>query len=824
MSPLEAISPASAVESPAAGCSGLSKTALATVLDTLPDVLYVRTVDGELTYWNRALVRLTGYTNDEIAAMRPEEFFVEKDRAAVAEATQQCWEQGSVRVEARVRTKDGRAVPHELSSSVLRDADGTVIGLCGTARDITERIRHEQQRRQSLARLRQNERELRERVKEMTCLLEISKLVDRAQSDLAAILTDVPALLVRAWQYPHVAVARVLFEGDFYASEGFAETPWRQAAPIFVDGRLVGAVEVGYLAPMPEADDGPFLAQEKALLEAVAERLGRIAERIRASHALQESESRFRTIASAAQDAIVLTNENGHIVFWNPAAERMLGYSGDEAVGRDAQKLLGIDDVPVARNVPGFEPGASAGPTIRETDLRAKDGSVVAVEASHSEVWFRGSYCTINLLRDIGRRKQAEEERRRDSQRMDSLLKLHRMGDQPLAEIVRFAVEETIRLTDSTIGYLAVMDEEETTLTMQYWSQSAHASCAMVDKPIVYAIEKTGLWGEAVRQRKPIVTNDYAAPNPHKRGLPDGHVPVVRHMNIPVFEGERIVAVAGVGNKPTDYQSRDVRQLQLFMDGWQHIVQRKQAKEALIEANRAAKAAALAKTQFLANVGHEIRTPLAAILGFNNLLAGELEDPELLETSDTIKRNGEHLLAIINDILDVSKIEAGKIKIDAVKCSPRDIVTEIVALLSGLAEDGGLELSAEYEGPVPETIVTDPVRLRQILTNIVSNAIKFTEAGSVRIVTRSLDHTSDAPQIAFDVIDTGIGIDPAQLERLFEPFTQIDGSDSRKYEGTGLGLAISRRLARKLGGDVTVQSEPERGSTFRITIAAGKSR
>jgi len=153
-----------------------------------------------------------------------------------------------------------------------------------------------------------------------------------------------------------------------------------------------------------------------------------------------------------------------------------------------------------------------------------------------------------------------------------------------MKEITDFALEEAVRLTESTIGYLAFMNEDETVLTMHSWSKTAMKQCAMIDKPIVYPVETTGLWGEAVRQRKPVITNDYAAPDVQKKGYPAGHVEVTRHMNIPVFDGEHIVAVAGVGNKNAPYDESDVRQLTLLMQGMWRLLERRQADQALREA------------------------------------------------------------------------------------------------------------------------------------------------------------------------------------------------------------------------------------------------
>lgn len=164
---------------------------------------------------------------------------------------------------------------------------------------------------------------------------------------------------------------------------------------------------------------------------------------------------------------------------------------------------------------------------------------------------------------------------------VNALFELSRMTDQSRSDIAAFALENAILITRSTIGYIALVNEDETVPTMHHWSKSTMQECEVIDKPIVYPLEETGLWGEAVRQRRPIITNDYGADNPWKKGLPAGHVRLVRHMNIPVFDGGKIVAVAGVGNKATNDLDDDVNEMTLIMDGMWRIISRKRAEEQL---------------------------------------------------------------------------------------------------------------------------------------------------------------------------------------------------------------------------------------------------
>jgi two-component system, sensor histidine kinase and response regulator len=251
------------------------------------------------------------------------------------------------------------------------------------------------------------------------------------------------------------------------------------------------------------------------------------------------------------------------------------------------------------------------------------------------------------------------------------------------------------------------------------------------------------------------------------------------------------------------------------------ITERVQAAEALRSAKDAAEIANHAKTAFLANMSHEIRTPLNGILGFTEVLIDRLDGDreERRDQLQTIRDSGRHLLSLINDVLDLSKIESGQMDVEMVRCSPHEIIAEVISILRVRAQERGISLEYFWKSAVPETIGTDPARLRQILMNLIGNAVKFTEVGSVQVAVRLI--ADGSPRIVVDVIDTGVGIPGESIERIFDPFVQADSSITRRFGGTGLGLSISRRFARLLGGDLTVESQPGRGSIFTATIAVG---
>ncbi|MES3038902.1 MAG: response regulator [Bdellovibrionota bacterium] len=256
------------------------------------------------------------------------------------------------------------------------------------------------------------------------------------------------------------------------------------------------------------------------------------------------------------------------------------------------------------------------------------------------------------------------------------------------------------------------------------------------------------------------------------------------------------------------------------------ISEQKRAESELLAAKNEAERANKLKSAFLANMSHEIRTPLGAMLGFADLL----RDPGLSKTEhanyiDILTRNGEQLSVIINDILDLSKVEAGHLTLEYTKTHPDEIATDVVSLLQVKAKEKDLALEFNMDPGTPKTIVTDPVRLRQILLNIVGNSIKFTQFGSVKVTSYGCKNEAGRPSVCFEIADTGIGIPADQVDRVFEMFVQADVSMTRKFGGTGLGLALSRRLARSLGGNVEVsKTVAGKGTTFLITIENQSAR
>ncbi|QDU37401.1 Signal transduction histidine-protein kinase BarA [Maioricimonas rarisocia] len=569
-----------------------------------------------------------------------------------------------------------------------------------------------------------------------------------------------------------------LFRGVFWPQSVYGvitASPWRTIEHagwvVFEDVFLIRACIVGTreLQKMSERQ-----AQVEATAAGVEEQVEqRTRELVAAQAELKTSEARIRGIVETAADAIVTIDVRGRIESFNPAAEQMFGYVADEIIGQNVNRLM---PSPYAGEHDGYlQKYLATGERKvigigREVTGKRADGTEFPMELAVSEVQEGERRTFTGIVRDISQRKAAEQKE----------TELGRILENSLNEVYIFDADSLqFRLVNS--GACANLGYAPSELLQR----------TPIDIKPGFTAEK---FEEALAPLRDGTEQRLVFTTQHIRK--DGsEYPVEVHLERATFGG----APAFVANV---LDITDRRRVELLLQ---------QEKEAAESASRA-------KSEFLANMSHEIRTPMNGIIGMTELaLATEL-DGEQREYLDTVASSADSLLTIINDILDFSKIEAGKLELETVPMCPRELIGDTMKMLAIRAHEKQLELTWRVDPEVPDGLLGDPVRLRQILVNLTGNAIKFTEQGEVAVDCALIGSSSDSAELHFQVRDTGVGIAKRRQKTIFEAFSQEDTSTTRTHGGTGLGLSISSRLVQLMGGRIWLESEVGQGSTFHVVV------
>ena len=512
-----------------------------------------------------------------------------------------------------------------------------------------------------------------------------------------------------------------------------------------------------------------------------------ITARLRAERRLREAENRYRALVEKVPAVVYLQEIGGPeaAMYMSPKLEALTGYSPEDIRGRPELRWLMVHPDDRKRMQSEDEHPVRPGEVVA-TEYRVvhRDGHTVWVrnESVVVEDEVTGARYWQGFMLDITEAKKAEEALRKSEERYRLVA---RATDETIWDSNIVADEQTWNgAVETMFGY----PPEQKTSTA-WWEEHIHPGDRARILASVDAVLDGGgeVWSAEYRFRRA-----------------DGEYSTVV---------DRAYVVRDAQGKPT-------RMIGSMSD----ITGRKQYERELREAREEAERANLAKSEFLANMSHEIRTPMNGILGMAELLLDTPLDEEQREFAETVRLSGQNLMMIINDILDFSKIEAGAMRLEIIDLDLRSTVEDVTVLLGGRAQDKGLELASLVEHDVPEALRGDPGRLRQILTNLLGNAIKFTDEGEVIVRVELVGEDEETATVRFEVSDTGIGISPEQQRRLFLAFTQADASTTRRYGGTGLGLAISKQLVILMGGEMRVQSEPGVGSTFSFTVTLEKQK
>jgi PAS domain S-box-containing protein len=730
-----------------------------------------RTPEGRYVSVNPALARIYGYASpDELLthmARNGGEPYVHPGRRYAF--TEQI--QGNDAVsgfESQVTRKDGAVVWVSENVETVRDGDGKITYCISTVEDVTAR--------------KQAEKELRLLANTITCAKDCFLL-----SDLEGRVLFANEALLSTYGYSDQELlgknVGVLLPPDADTSVlremySTSSTGW--------NGELMHQRKDGTVFPVElwisvvRSDSGEPVAHVGVARD--------ITGRKRIEQAIRRSEERLRRITDNMLDMICQIDVKGICQYASPSVKKVLGYELSRVLGKPLVGLVDRRDLP--RVVRLFR-DLIANPRSAKTEYRCRNaaGKAIWLESIINPLFEAGTSVTGFVIGsvDVTDRMKAEEILRLDESRLETLLNLNQMTGASMQQVTEFALEEAVRLTKSKTGYLAFVNEDETVLTMHAWSRSAMAECQVENRTRVYAIAATGLWGEPVRQRKPIIVNDYDQASSLKRGVPPGHVVIKRHLGIPVFDGNRIVAVAGVANKEEEYSNSDVRQLTLLLEGMWLLLQRQRSEERIRKSLEE-------KEVLLKEIHHRVKNNLQIISSLLNLQSGQVKDKHLVEILRE-SQNRIRSMALIHERLyrseDLSRVDFAQYV--------NGLTTYLVRSYAGDSRSVTLHVDVQDVSLGVDLAIPCGLIINELVSNCLKHAFPPGARGGVTVALRK-----EGESCLLRVEDDGVGL-PRDV-------------DLKKVES--LGLQLVETLSTQIGASTNVTTAPGKGTAFAISFPA----
>lgn len=544
-----------------------------------------------------------------------------------------------------------------------------------------------------------------------------------------------------------------------------------------------------------------------------------ITSRIEKQNKILQYSNQLKKLSIAVEQSpvtIVITDSQGNIEYVNPAFCKTTGYCVKDAIGVNP-RILKTEKTPPETFSNLWETISSGKTWVGEFVNKKKSGEYFHEEAIISPVFDSNNNITsyIAIKTDITLRKQQEELIKLNNERLEKLLELSHTTETDTEIILNNALDIALLLTKSKIGYIYHYNEDTELFTLNSWSKDVMKECLVREKQTVYNLNHTGIWGEAVRQRKPILINDFKVENSLKKGYPEGHVAMSRFLTIPVFEKNEIIAVIGVGNKETDYDDIDIMQLSLLASSVWSITNKKEDELKIKKYADELKESNATKDKFFSIIAHDLKNPFQSILGFSELLLKNVENYDVTKIKSHISKiytSANNTFKLLNNLLDWARLQRGIMPFSPDKLHLILQANEVLSTLSEQATAKDIQLINNISDDI--LIIADSNMFNTSLRNLITNAIKFSYPNS-KI---ELNAVIDDNFAIISVKDTGTGIESSTLNNLFSVGQNISKSGTQAERGTGLGLILCKEFVEKNGGKIWAESEVGKGSVFYFSV------
>lgn len=524
---------------------------------------------------------------------------------------------------------------------------------------------------------------------------------------------------------------------------------------------------------------------------------------------LHSSEEKFSKVFHSSAYAIAIAElDSGRFTDVNESFEKFTGYNKEEIIGKTTVDLnIWVNSEDRDMVIKTFMENGSV--YVPELKFRMKSGDIRTWSLSIELFSFGDGKYTIGMFDDITVSK-------RDKDIISAKLHLSNFSlNHSLDELLEETLNEAEKLTDSLIGFYHFVDDDQQYLSLQNWStRTKDIFCKAEGKGSHYPIDEAGVWVDCIKTGKPVIHNNYEALT-HKKGLPYGHAEVIRELVVPVSRNGKIKSILGVGNKPIDYNEKDVETVSLLAELVWEITERKRMDEELKESESKLREMVATKDKFFNIIAHDLRSPFNAIMGFSDLLEEQMKEKNyegIEEYSRFIHSASKRSMSLLSNLLEWSRSQTGKIKFEPEYFDLAFLIKEVVELFKDVAEQKSIQLRKVM--PANILFRADKSMIENILRNLISNAIKFSNVNGI-ILIQIDDNEKD---LVVSIKDNGVGIEPENIPKLFRLDINYTTPGTQKEKGTGLGLLLCKEFVEKHGGKLKVESNPETGSVFSFNI------